>query len=198
MSWRWVPWGLVLFRGASALVLMADSLDKAPSWWFVHLFVLAFISHVFDGMAARKLGVVTPQLRKADGIIDLTLYFVMAASSMLIFQSQLLPFLVPALVLLFLQVGLQVYSRLKFSKGTSFHGWSAKLWGLTIASAFIALFGFGLPQFLWICLAAGLVNTLEEGAMLWALPQWEHDVWSLKAALKIRAEQSAAVPDRQR
>jgi len=190
----WLPWCLVAFRGLATLVLLGDGLSGRSSWWFVPLFAVAFLTDIFDGMIARRLGVVSPALRKADGIFDTLLYLVLVFAAIQVHGSSLTAFLMPSLLMAALLVALQVFSRAKFGRGTSFHGWSAKLWGLSIAVAAIPFFSSGLTWPLWLCLACGLVNIAEEAAMVMVLPEWRHDVWSLIDAIRLR-DQALAPSD---
>lgn len=183
----------MLFRALSSPLLLWDGIDGAVSIWFLPLFITAFLSDIFDGMIARKLGVSTAGIRKADGIVDTAFYLASISAAVFVFKENLLIFVLPLLLLVAGQVSLQVLSRRKFGRGTSFHGWSAKLFGLSMAIALICLFAFGRTEFIWLALAAGMVNTLEEIAMVKVLPLWHHDVWSLGAARAIAAKDTQGV-----
>lgn len=193
MKFGWVPWSFVLFRALSAPLLLWDGIDGSISIWFLPLFIAAFLSDIFDGMIARRLGVSTAGIRKADGIVDTAFYLASIAAAVSVFKENLLVFVLPLLLLAAGQVSLQVLSRRKFGRGTSFHGWSAKLFGLTMAIALISLFGFGTTEFIWLAFAAGMVNTLEEIAMVKVLPVWHHDIWSLGAARAIASQDQQGV-----
>ena len=185
----WVPGALVGFRIIAAIVLFIDSWDRIISPWFIPLFVIAFLTDVFDGMIARKLKVSTESIRKADGIADTMLYVFLAVSALRIFTDDLLAAAIPFAILICLQGTLFVTSYIKFQKAPSYHGWSAKLWGLSLAVTIIAIFGFHQPfPWLIICLVIGWINSIEEIAMTLILPKWNHDIWSLFRAIEIRQE----------
>lgn len=193
MKFSWVPWSFVLFRALSAPLLLWDGMDGVISSWFLALFIAAFLSDILDGMIARRLGVSTEGIRKVDGIVDTAFYLASISAAVFVFKENLLIFVVPLAVLVAGQVSLQVLSRRKFGRGTSFHGWSAKLFGLCMAIALICLFGLGRTEFIWLALAAGIVNTLEEMAMVNVLPRWHHDIWSLSSAKAIAAKDHQGV-----
>lgn len=193
MKFGWVPWSFVLFRALSAPLLLWDGIDGVISSWFLPLFIAAFLSDIFDGMIARRLGVSTARIRKADGIVDTAFYLASISAAVFVFKDNLLVFVLPLLLLVAGQVSLQVLSRRKFGRGTSFHGWSAKLFGLTMAIALICLFGLGRTEFIWLAFAAGIVNTFEEMAMVNVLPDWRHDVWSLGVAKAIASKDQQGV-----
>ncbi|MBW4489447.1 MAG: CDP-alcohol phosphatidyltransferase family protein [Trichocoleus desertorum ATA4-8-CV12] len=189
-----LPFALVVMRLLIAPCLVWDALDRNISVWFLIGFIAAFLSDIFDGMIARRLGVSTMQLRQADSWADVALYSGIAASAWLVYPQVLIDFRLPLLTVMAVQVLLFSLSWLKFGKTPSYHTYSAKVWGLTLFAATVALFGFndaGLA--LWSAIALGLINSLEEIIMTLVLPTWTHDVLSIVHALKIRRDYSATV-----
>jgi len=77
---------------------------------------------------------------------------------------------------------------LKYGRLSSYHPWSAKLWGITLAIAIVALFGWNYTDWtMWLMIGAGVLSNLECIAMTLLLPRWTHDVRSLVHALRLRA-----------
>ena len=157
------------------------------------MFGLAVLSDIFDGVTARRLGIVNSFLREADSRADLCLYLCVLVSIWRVFPDVIVTFALPLGVTVLSQ-GLQwVTSLVKYGRLASYHSYSAKIWGLSLAVATVALFGFhyaGLT--LWASLIIGTLHNLEEVAMTLILPNWTFDVVTIQKALQIRAQVTAA------
>ena len=68
----------------------------------------------------------------------------------------------------------------------SFHTYTAKLWGLELLVATIALFGFNYAPTLWLAIACCWLNSVEEILMILVLPEWQCDILSLFHGLELR------------
>lgn len=157
-----LPALLVCFRLAIALVLLWDAFDGSLTPWFLVGYVAAFLSDIFDGVIARRLGVSTTGLRAADSWADVTLYVCLAAAWR-VHPEILVAFRWPLLSVVAAQLLWWVVNLVKYGKPASYHTYSAKLWGLTLFGASIALFGFGQGGVaLWAAVGVGLVHTVEE------------------------------------
>ncbi|MEO1350528.1 MAG: CDP-alcohol phosphatidyltransferase family protein [Cyanobacteria bacterium J06635_15] len=156
---------------------------------FVSLFVLAFISDVVDGMIARRLQVVTSRLREADSRADLSLYLCVIAAIWLVHPDVLVEFWVPLTFAIAAQ-GLQWLTGLiKYGHLPSYHSYSAKLWGVSLAIATVALFAFDYAGITFLAtLLIGTLHNLEEVAMTFILPTWTFDVKTIQKAGEIRRE----------
>ena len=185
---RLIPWCLVITRVLLAPVAIWIAFAKLPAALWTGQFVLAAVSDWLDGKLARRWGTVTPGLRQADSIADMIYAFAIAIS--LWFSHQEIIFahrwgigLVIALELL--RYPLDWW---RFGRGASYHALSAKLFGvsLLIAVSMIVMFDEAGP-FLWIALFIGLLSELEGILISLVLPEWAHDVRSLKKALEIRS-----------
>jgi phosphatidylglycerophosphate synthase len=181
-----IPSILVGLRFAIAPLLLLDALDHQTGLWFVVGYIIAVLSDIFDGVIARRLGVSTAQLRQADSWADIGLYLSIAISTWLVFPQVIFDFKIPLLVAIAAQVTLFVVSLIKFRKLPSFHTYTAKIWGLTLLVATVALFGFGYDKTLWLAIVLCLVNSLEEIVMTLLLPEWQCDVLSLFHAMELR------------
>lgn len=189
MNLTLIPGILVFFRILIAPFLLWDALDGKTTIWFLVGFVVAFLSDIFDGIIARKLGVSTAKLRQADSWADVCLFSCIFISAWIVHQEQIIAFRVPLLMVVFAQLIWWVVNLIKFGKPASYHTYSAKFWGITLFIAIISLFGFDYTGFplLFTCIA-GIVYSLEEIAMTLILPVWTHDVLSIFHALKLRDE----------
>ncbi|GAB4438096.1 MAG: hypothetical protein OHK0035_26860 [Cyanobacteria bacterium J069] len=186
---------LVCFRLAIAPFLLWDAFDGTVTPWFLAGYIAAFFSDIFDGVIARRLGVSTARLRAADSWADVTLYVCIALAAWRVHPEILIAFRWPLLSVVAAQLLWWVVNLAKYGKPASYHTYSAKLWGITLFIASLALFGFDQGGWaLWAAILVGLVHTVEEIGMTLILPTWQHDVLSLAHALKLRQHQRAAKP----
>ncbi|MBN4001049.1 CDP-alcohol phosphatidyltransferase family protein [Nostoc sp. LPT] len=189
MNLTLIPSGLVLFRFLISPFLLLDALDGKTSVWFIVGFVAAFLSDIFDGIIARKLGVSSAQLRQADSWADVCLFSCIFVSAWIVHQDILVTYSVPLLMIVFAQLLWWVVNLVKYGKPASYHTYSAKFWGITLFIAIIALFGFDYAGVtLWLTCIAGTIHSFEEIGMTLILPVWTHDVLSIFHALNIRQE----------
>ena len=75
---------------------------------------------------------------------------------------------------------------LRFGRGASYHSLSAKLFGLCLFVALLALFATGSPALILPAIVVGLVSHAENFAITATLPEWRHDVRSILEARRIR------------
>jgi phosphatidylglycerophosphate synthase len=187
MNFNLVPTSLVVFRFLISPFLLWDAWDGKTSIWFIIGFVAAFISDIFDGIIARRLGVSTANLRQADSWADVCLFSCVFISAWLVYPKVLIAYRLPLLSVVFVQLIWWIINLVKYGKPASYHTYSAKFWGLTLFIAIVSLFGFNYAGLaLWLTCIAGVVHTIEEIAMTLILPVWTHDVLSIFHALKIR------------
>jgi phosphatidylglycerophosphate synthase len=181
-----LPTILVIFRFLVAPLLLWDAMDGKTSIWFLVGYLSAVLSDIFDGIVARKMQVSTASLRQADSWADVCLYICIAASAWLVHRDVIIAFRLPLLVVVMAQLLWWIVNLAKYGKPASYHTYSAKLWGITLLIATVALFGFheaGIP--LWLAIVVGTIHTFEEIAMTLILPQWTHDVLTIFHAIDL-------------
>lgn len=161
--------------------------------WFIVGFTAAFLSDVFDGAIARRLGIVTEKLREYDGWVDTWFYIWIALSAWFTHTNAIIAFRLPLLIVISTQLISWCIDLLKYRRFANYHAYSSKAWGVTLFIASIALFGFNNAQLLWLPIIVGILSHIEEMAMSLVLPRWIHDVPSIVHALKIR--QQIAIPN---
>lgn len=182
-----IPGVLVAFRAIIAPFLLWDAIDGKTSIWFIVGFVAAFLSDIFDGIIARKLGVSDAKLRQADGWADNCLYGSIVASAWLVRPDIFVNFRVPFLMVLVAQLAWWLVNLVKYGKPASYHTYSAKFWGITLFIATVALFGFDYAGItLWLTCIVGTIHSVEEIVMTLILPTWTHDVLSIFHAIDLR------------
>jgi phosphatidylglycerophosphate synthase len=194
-----IPSILVGLRFAIAPLLLLDALDRDPGGEFIVGYIIAVLSDIFDGIIARRLNVSTTQLRQADSWADIWLYLCVATSAWLVYPHTIIAFRVPLSIALAAQLLLFAVSLGKFRKFPSFHTYTAKIWGLTLLVATVALFGCDYSPTLWLPIVLCVVNSLEEIVMTLILPEWHCDVLSIFHALKLQEsaiDGSSDLPDR--
>jgi hypothetical protein len=92
-------------------------------------------------------------------------------------------------VLLALEVLRMLFDWIKFRRMASYHSYAARLWGLLLVSAAIAVLCFDSAHWLvTAALAWGIFCDTEGLAMSAVLPRWTHDVKTMARALKLRGE----------
>ena len=189
MNLKLIPISLILFRLLIAPFLLWDAIDGNSSVWFIVGFVAAFLSDIFDGIIARRLGVSNAELRQADSLADTCLFSCIFLSAWLGYRDILINYQVPLLMVIFAQALWLIVNLIKYGKPASYHTYSAKFWGITLFIAVVALFGFNYGGIaLWITCIFGTIYSVEEIAMTLILPVWTHDVLSIFHALKIRQQ----------
>jgi CDP-diacylglycerol--glycerol-3-phosphate 3-phosphatidyltransferase len=72
---------------------------------------------------------------------------------------------------------------------STYHAYTAKLWGIMLFVATVALFGFDTGgSFFWVAAIASLICTAEEIAITLTLDTWTCDVLSIVHARRLQAQ----------
>ena len=183
-----IPGTLVFSRLFAGPVLLWAALAGQSPFWLVGILVYVFLSDVFDGVIARRLGVVTARLRVADSWADTLFYVCVALAIWRLHRALLGPFLIPLSFVITLMVVNWAIAMLKFHRALSFHAYSSKIWGLSLFAASVSLLGFSYAGgFLWAAIIIGIAGHLEGFVMTLILPRWAHDVSGIPEALRRRA-----------
>lgn len=183
---RHVPMALITFRALMIFVV------PVLGWYgygelLALVILLATLSDIFDGIIARRLGVSTTNLRKADSTVDL--FFWLASMTSLYFlrpTDVMNNFVVVwyALVAEFLE---QLICYLRFHRMTATHARSAKFMGLCllVGMMILAMGGSSAVAF-WIIGVGVTVSIIDGCAIVVLLPHWEADIPSAFAAWRMR------------
>jgi CDP-diacylglycerol--glycerol-3-phosphate 3-phosphatidyltransferase len=176
---------------APAILLMA--IHHRQGVPIVVAIVAALLSDIYDGIIARRLGVETTALRRADSVAD-TIFYAAAACAAWLLAPAAVGSVGNILALLLALEGFRyAFDYAKFRREASYHSYAAKLWGLALALALILLLAFNISG--WLLRAAiwvGIVSDIEGLAISIALPVWSHDIRSLAHALRARRRVLAA------
>jgi CDP-diacylglycerol--glycerol-3-phosphate 3-phosphatidyltransferase len=182
-----IPLALTLLRALLAPVVVVLALAWPVPAAFGACLIAAFLSDLFDGIIARRLGVATPGLRRLDSIADSIFYVAALFAAWHLHASVLRDHGVALVVLGVLEGARYAFDLRKFGKEASYHMWSSKLWGLALFAGFFALLVFGEQR--WFVAAAiwiGVVADVEGLAISWTLAEWRNDVPTFWHARRLR------------
>ena len=182
-----LPLALTLLRVLLAPVVVALALWRPEPWAFAACLVAAFLSDLFDGIVARRLGVATPALRRLDSLADSIFYLAALFAAWHLHPSALRDHAGALVVLAALEIARYVVDLRKFGKEASYHMWSSKLWGLALFAGFFALLVFGEERFfVMAAIGIGIVADIEGLAISWTLAEWRTDVATIWHARRLR------------
>lgn len=186
---RSLPWLLVWFRLLMGFVLLADALDGTTGWPFVLGLSAAILSDILDGMLARRLGVATVALRRADSWVDAAFFVLMALAAWAAHRQVLLAHGQLLALMLALFVLSQLPSLIRFRRAAAFHSYSAKAMGLAFLPAGYVLFGLGQGGwFIDVALVIAIVSHVERALIALLLPAWQTDIAWTGTAYRIRKQ----------
>jgi CDP-diacylglycerol--glycerol-3-phosphate 3-phosphatidyltransferase len=182
-----VPAMLLGVRITLGPVLLIGALYRWPGVWLTIVIAVGFCSDVFDGIIARKLGVATEHLRVADSWADAAFYGCAAIAIWTVRHALVVSMALPLLACI-AAMGVSAGADLiKYRRVTSYHTYAAKLWGVTLLFAVVAILGFnGGPTSLLPVIVVCIYSSAEGLAMTLILPNWTHDVPHLFKAIEIR------------
>lgn len=182
-----LPLLLVALRAVLGPALLVACLASWPGLWLAAILTVAFLSDIFDGILARRLGVATARLRLADSVVDIFFYLCVAAACLLAYPEVWRRYKMGILLVAALEAGRWVFDLIKFGRIASYHMWSAKLWGIALFLGFGEVFVRGGPGVLFaVAVGVGIFNEIEGLAASLILPRWRHDVPSFWHAWGLR------------
>ena len=182
-----IPWALVGLRLVLAPTLVLFALHRIQGLAMALAVLAALASDIYDGILARKLGIATVALRRADSVVDTIFYLAAAWSAWIVSPFAVRSVAKLLIVLGVLEISRYVFDYLKFRREASYHSYLAKVWGLVLASALIMLLAFnGSGWLLRTALWLGIVSDVEGLAISFLLPAWAQDVRSVLHARRLR------------
>ncbi|PYM27276.1 MAG: hypothetical protein DMD78_02635 [Candidatus Rokuibacteriota bacterium] len=166
------------------MVLLARVAPSPPA--FAACLTIALLSDVFDGIAARRLGVATTGLRRLDSAADTVFYVAAAYVAWELYPEAVSRHAVPLVILVVLEAARYAIDLAKFRREASYHMWSAKAFGIALFVGFLGVLSFGHTGWpVSLAIAVGIVSDLEGIAISLVLPTWHHDVPSIVHALRL-------------
>jgi len=187
-QWKlWLPASLVSFRAALGPGIIVTSLVSRSRWALIACIFLALLSDVFDGVLARQCHIDTENLRRWDTRADTLFYACVLVVVFLRYPVAVESRWLLIAALLTAELASHALAIAKFGRHASYHSLLSKIWGLLLASATIALLGFGVDNwFLDVAIAWGVLCNVQGLAMTLLLPVWQRDVLSIFHALRLR------------
>ncbi len=184
---RSIPLLLTALRAALAPVVALLALFHPSRPAFGACLIAAFLTDVFDGIIARRLGIATPDLRRFDSLADSLFYAAATFAAWRLYPWAITGRAVPLVLLAILEVSRYAFDAVKFRREASFHMWSSKLWGLALFAGFFSLLALGSDD-AWLTAAVymGVIADLEGLAISMVLREWRSDVPTMLHALRLR------------
>ena len=182
-----LPVALTGLRALLAPVVVLLSLMAPWPAAFAACLIVAFVSDIFDGVLARRMGIATANLRRLDSAADTLFYAACIFAAWRLYPAAITQRLAPLAVLAALEAARYALDFLKFRREASYHMWSSKLWGIALFVGFFSLLVLGSAGAAVSCaIYVGIVADLEGLAISIVLPRWQADVPSFVHALRVR------------
>lgn len=183
----WIPVSLTLLRALLAPVVLVAAWRRPDPALFGACLVVAFLSDVFDGIIARRLGVATATVRRLDSMADTLFYVSVAAAAWHLHPAFIRAHAAAIAVLSCVELLRYAFDYLKFRREAAYHMWSSKAWGVCLFTGCFALLALGHAGALAaLPIYVGIVADLEGLAISAILREWRADVPSFVHALGIR------------
>lgn len=184
---RQVPVLLTGLRALLAPVVVLLALFAPIPGVFAICLLMAFLSDIFDGVVARRVGVATPALRRLDSAADTLFYAACLFAAWRLYPMAITGRMVPLSILIALEGTRYLVDLAKFRREASYHMWSSKVWGIALFVGFFPLLVLGATgAAVSLAVYAGIIADLEGLAISVALRTWRSDVPSLFHALQLR------------
>src|SRR5579884_3514417 len=123
---RRVPIYLIALRAFLGPFVLAGAWWSIPRWALVIAMTLAVLSDIFDGVIARRTGVVTESLRVADSRVDLIYYACIGAAVWRTHPEIVSAYRVPLSAIIAFQIVSWGIDLVKYRRIASFHAYMAK------------------------------------------------------------------------
>jgi phosphatidylglycerophosphate synthase len=186
-----VPIMLTGLRALLAPVVVLLSLYSPVPLWFAVCLIVAFLSDIFDGVVARRLGVATEKLRRLDSVADTLFYAGCVFAAWHLYPAAVARHAGSLIVLGALEAiryGLDFW---KFRREASYHMWSSKVWGIALFVGFFGLLVMGSSGAVLSCaIYLGIVADVEGLLISLVLRRSQADVPTILHALRLRRAQA--------
>lgn len=184
------PIFLTLLRAGLAPVMIINATTSSSRIVFAVCLLTAFLSDIFDGKIARRLGIATANLRRLDSMADSIFYVAATYCVWLLYRGVITENAVALLTLLGLELSRYIFDIAKYKKEASYHMWSSKLWGIFLFLGFFSVLVFGATGLcVYLAIYIGLLADIEGLAISIVLPVWKSDVPTIFHAIRFRKEE---------
>lgn len=183
---RYLPAALVLIRALLGVAVVVAAFSSLPPRFFLSVLVAGFLSDYFDGVIARRLGMASAGLRRADSGADAVFYAGLCVAAFIMYPRQMALFWPGLALVVSLELVRYAFDYWKFRRETAYHMWSAKLWGVTLFLGFGQIFWAGEAGWMFaLAIVVGIFTDIEGLLASIVLGEWRHDVPTLYHAVCI-------------
>lgn len=180
------PEVLIAFRAACAPAVFVLACFGFRGRVLAAVLLAAFLSDVFDGIVARRMGRATDGLRHADTLADTAFYVAAAAALWVAVPTVFEDAGLPLALVIAIHVSRKTFELAKFGRIASYHMWSSKALGVLLVIAMTTVFLTERPSALvLVTLWFSAANELEGFFASALLPVWTADVPSALHALRL-------------
>jgi len=161
---RLVPFSLTTLRLFLAPLTCLIALHGSAAWqppYFALILTTGLLSDIFDGIIARRLGVATPWLRKYDSFTDLIFWVAVLGACWWLHPVVIRAHGLGLALLAGAELAEYTIALCRFGSPPAIHGYLAKLWGLGLFAATVALLVGGTGSLLPALIALGLIAQAE-------------------------------------
>ena len=182
-----IPWYLIGLRILLTIFAIAFGYYRILGIAYILLLALAAATDYYDGVLARKFNVETAALRQWDSIADTIFFLGVLAGMWMAYREIYAAYFWAIYAIIGLEALRYVVDLIKFGRGASYHALSAKVFGVSLLIATIAIMGFGKPTpFLPIALTFGIISELEGLFISFILKNWTYNIKHIGVAIRIR------------
>ena len=183
---------LIAFRAVCAPLIFVLACFGFPGPLLAAVLGAAFLSDVFDGVIARRLGIATAGIRRADTLVDTVFYVAAGAALKVAVPDAFDNADLPLVLLVIVHVSRATFELTKYGRLSSYHMWSSKMLGVLLLVALLQSFVTGQPSALLpLAIWFGVANEIEGFAISTVLPSWRPDVPSFLHARHEAARRTA-------
>ena len=159
---RHIPFALTTLRLLLGPVALLCADENAPRIVYLPILVVGTLSDIFDGILARRFGVSTPRLRRYDSVTDAIYYLFILAAAVMLCRPAIVANISALSLIIASEVIAIVVSYARFGNYPATHSYLAKLYGLCLLAALVALLTFDASGWVLKSLAAVALTTNAE------------------------------------
>ncbi len=191
------PEVLIAFRAVCAPAIFVLACFGVSGPVLAGVLLAAFLSDVFDGIVARRMGIATAALRRADTLVDTAFYVAAAVALRISVPGVFDGATVPLALLIAVHVSRATFELAKFGRLAAYHMWSSKALGVLMLVVMTTAFVTAQPSVvIAVTLWAGVLNELEGFAASVILAAWTPDVPSALHAYRMSRLTAVTDPSR--
>lgn len=181
------PLVLTTFRLLLAPAAVLVAVAGVEGWVWPAVLFAALMSDLFDGIAARRLGVSRPWLRRYDSATDVVFHLSILVSVWILREPIVTEYVWGLGVVLVSEVACNVVSLAKNRALPATHSYAAKVWAPLLALTFAVVLGWGEPwPLLDLAIGYGVLVNLEVVAIILLTPGEAVDIPTIAHAWRLR------------